>query len=571
MNKFNWQIAENRANTEEFEAIVLHPIAAQILANLDLKTEKVNDFLNPNYDQGLHSPLLFSDINKALDRLWFALTKEQKVLIFGDYDADGVCGSSIIYKILKYLKFDLEVYLPDREKEGYGLNKTAIDYAKSINCELIITVDCGISNYIEVEHAKSLGIDVVITDHHDVPEKVPEAVAIIHPGWDKNYPFSGLSGGGVAFKFVSAVINDERYAIPVNDREKNLKWLLDLVAISTVADMVPLIDENRTLVYFGLQVLKKTKNIGLQKMLITAQKDVIKADEVSIGYIIAPRINAAGRMAHANVAFKLLTTENLIEAIDLSEKLEANNIKRQSEVEIMVNSTLATLGDNNNLPVAVMVADGWPTGLIGLVASKLVEKYNRPALVITNQEDKAVGSGRAPADFNLIACLHSLKEYFDRYGGHPGAAGFSMKKEKVNEFIKNFSKIVEQERQVQEHKPSLNISAVVNGNNLKDESGLALAQAIHKFSPFGMGNPEPILAILGARIVSAKTVGLTAKHLQLQLAHEGQTIKAIAFGYGRYEQDLQPGQFINLAVKVGVNEWQGRCEVQCMVVDIKTN
>ena len=570
MNKYQWRFVENKEYTGQADLAVLHPIAARILANHGLNNDNMAAFLRPSYEQGLHSPLLFSDLSKAIERLWWAKEHNEKIMIFGDYDADGVCGSSIIYKALKSLNFDVVVYLPDREKEGYGLNGLAIEYAKSLDCKLIITVDCGISNRTEVEQAKSLGIDVIVTDHHDVPEKAPDALAIIHPGWDKNYPFAGLSGGGVAFKFVSGLVSDKRFNVTEPEKDKLLKWLLDLVAISTVADMVPLVDENRVLVYYGLRVLKKTKNIGLQKLLLTAQRDPAKMDETSIGFIIAPRINAAGRMDHASKAFELLTTEDVVEAVELSADLEKNNIQRQQDIEIMVDKALLTLGKIITAPAAVMVAEGWPTGLIGLVASKLVEKYNRPSLVITMQDDKAVGSGRSPADFNLIANLHKLKQFFDRYGGHPGAAGFSMAKDKVNDFVKAFEAAVINERSGDVKKAELNIDASINGIDLRDESGICLANDLQKFAPFGMGNPEPVLALLGARISGTRLVGAAGKHLQLQVVHDGEPIKAIAFGYGKYEQELQPGQFIDLAVKVGINEWNGRCEVQCTVVDIKS-
>ncbi len=571
MNRYQWKIKDLNDLSLLDAGLSYHPVFLKIVAGLGLKKDEIDRFVSPNYNHDLNSPMLFSDMQKALDRLWFASVNQQKIMIFGDYDADGVCGSSIIYRALTFLNFKVEVYLPDREKEGYGLNCQAVDYAKKIDCQLIISVDCGISNRDEVEYAKKQGIDVIITDHHDVPEKVPEAVAIIHPGWDRNYPFSGLSGGGVAFKLVSAIIADKRYSLSIEDQDKYLKWQLDLVAISTVADMVPLIDENRVLVYYGLQVLRKTRNLGLQKMILTAQKSLEKMDETSIGYVIAPRINAAGRMVHANIAFKLLTTDNIVEAIELSLDLEKSNSQRQQEVEQMVDFAFKQLGDDQDSPTAIVVADNWPTGLIGLVASKLSEKYNRPSLVITRKDEKAVGSGRSPADFNLISCLHGLNKFFDRYGGHPGAAGFSMEYQKVTDFIADFNKIVGQTRSQDEQKAILNINAEINGDELESKSALNLVEDIQKLAPFGMNNPEPVLAIFGARIVSSKIVGNNAKHLSLQLSHRGFKFKAIAFGFGQYEQNLQPGELINLAFRLTINEWQGIREVQCVVVDIVKN
>lgn len=571
MNKYQWQIADNQPIlSSHSQTPALHPIALKILANFAFSDEQINKYLQPNYQTDLHSPLLFKDMPKALDRIIKAKNYKQKIMIFGDYDADGVCASSILYKVLKHFDFEIEVYLPDREKEGYGLNKKAIEFANSIGCQLIITVDCGISNKTEVELANELGLDVIITDHHDVPEIVPPALAIIHPGWDKNYPFSGLCGGGVAFKLATAIVNDERFSVPQEEQDKILKWLLDLVAISTVADMVPLVDENRVLVYYGLQVLRKTKNLGLQKMLLLAQRDLSKMDETGIGFVIAPRINAAGRMDHANVAFELLTTDEVDVALKLSNQLEENNLNRQRLIETMTVEAFQYLGSSITAPVAVMIADGWPTGLVGLVASKLVEKYNRPALVITLQDEQAVGSGRSPADFNLIENLHKLNRFFNRYGGHPGAAGFTLEKDKVNDFVLAFEEAVKAGRGPSGVKPILKISTIVDGYQLQAETGLSLAEDLFKFSPFGMSNPEPVLAILGARIVSTRLVGNAGKHLQLQVMHDGQVIKAIAFGYGQYESQLQAGQFIDMAVKIGINEWNGNRELQCSVVDVKT-
>lgn len=571
MNKYQWQISDNQENLILDEKLPsLHPIALKVLKSYDFDAEKINKFLNPNYNTDLHSPLLFQDMGKAVNRLFMAKNHDHKIMIFGDYDADGVCASSILYKVLKYLKFEVEVYLPDREKEGYGLNNQAIEYAKIQGCQLIITVDCGISNKGEVEFANQLGLDVIITDHHDVPAIVPPALAIIHPGWDKNYPFSGLCGGGVAYKLASAIIADQRFGVPVFEQDRVIKWLLDLVAISTVADMVPLVDENRVLVSYGLQVLKKTRNLGLQKMLVLAQKDPVKIDETSIGYVIAPRINAAGRMDHANVAFELLTTDEVDEAVRLSSLLEDNNLNRQRLIEGMTAEAFSYLGNSITSPIAVMIADGWPTGLVGLVASKLAEKYNRPALVITLQAEQAVGSGRSPADFNLIENLHKLNHFFNRYGGHPGAAGFTLEKNKINDFVLAFEEAVKNNRQALSVKPILKICSVVSGYDLQAEAGLSLAEDLLKFGPFGMNNPEPVLALVGARIVSTRLVGNAGKHLQLQIIHDGQIIKAIAFGYGQYESQLQAGQFIDVAVKVGINEWNNNRELQCSVVDIKT-
>lgn len=571
MNRYQWKVKDQSALPLFESESKYHPIFLKIVAGLGLEKNNIDQFVSPDYDQDLHSPMLFSGMQNALDRLWYANINQQKIMIFGDYDADGVCGSSIIYRALSFLKFNLEIYLPDREKEGYGLNNQAIEFAKKNDCKLIISVDCGISNYKEVDYAKNQGIDVIITDHHDVPEKVPEATAIIHPGWDRNYPFAGLSGGGVAFKLASAIIADKRYSLTLEDQQKFLKWQLDLVAISTVADMVPLVNENRVLVFYGLQVLRKTRNLGLQKMILTAQKNLEKMDETSIGYVIAPRINAAGRMAHANIAFKLLTTDNVVEALNLSLDLEKSNNQRQQEVEQMVDFAFKQLGVDYDKPTAIVVADNWPTGLIGLVASKLSEKYNRPSLVITRKDDKAVGSGRSPADFNLIACLHGLNKYFERYGGHPGAAGFSMEYQKVDDFIESFNNVVKETRSKDEQKAVLNISTEINGDDLGQKSAFDLVEQIQKLAPFGMNNPEPVLAIFGARILSAKTVGNSSKHLNLHLSHRGFKFKAIAFGFGQYEQYLQAGELINLAFKLSINEWQGNREIQCVVIDIAKN
>ncbi|MCX6743411.1 MAG: single-stranded-DNA-specific exonuclease RecJ, partial [Candidatus Parcubacteria bacterium] len=397
----------------------------QLLYNRGLLTQKqIDQFLSPDYGQDILDPFLFPDMTKAVDRIYQEVKNKEKIAIHGDYDADGVTSTVLLTDVLQKLGAKFIIYIPHREKEGYGLNKKTIKYLAGKKVKLIITVDCAISNAPEVDLAAKKGIDVIITDHHFEPLVLPKAYAIINPKVKKcDYPTYELAGVGVAFKLAQAIIAKDKKNIFGPGYEK---WLLDLVGIGTVTDVMPLIGENRTLLKYGLIVLNKTKRIGLKLLAQKAdiwpitETDLINSE--NIGYVLGPRLNAAGRMDHANTAYELLATEDYKEAEKLVASLESSNQKRQKLTEKIIEEIKSQIKDINK--EFLILADGknWPLGVIGLAAGKIKDELNRPVFVISKMGRKVVGSGRSIEEFNLIEALNKVSDCFEVYGGHAGAA-----------------------------------------------------------------------------------------------------------------------------------------------------
>jgi len=566
MNKYKWLVKEPLTDDKIKQFPEVNPAALQLLFDRGLTSQdQIDEFLHPDYSQDIHDPFLFTDMKKAVKRIYQSKEKNEKVIIYGDYDADGVCGSAILAKVFNKIGLDFETYLPDREKEGYGLNSKVIKEFGEKKVNLIITVDCGISNKEEVDIANEMRIDVVITDHHHIPDDLPKAVAIIHPRLDKKYPFHDLAGGGVAFKLAQAIIRDQRSG--TRDEEKDVfeKWLLDLVAISTVADMVPLIGENRTLVKHGIIVLAKTKNLGLQKLFEVGAINTEKIDAKTTGWQIAPRINAAGRMAHANNAYQLLTTENIEEAITIASQLYKSNIDRQSLTEKLVNEAKIQVEKQKDNKVLFAWGEDWNPGVIGLVAGKITQEYAKPAIALSFDGSRYVGSGRSISGFNLIESLNDFSDYFIKYGGHKGAAGFSITKDKFDEFKQKFIEYGNKKLKKADLVPSLTIDKEIS---LK-EAGWELIEILEQFRPFGMGNYQPRFLIKNLEVGLSETVGAKGNHLKLIVKQGAEQKKIICFGFGEVCDQLNPGDKIDAVCEIGVNEWNGSKEIQLSLIDIK--
>ena len=544
----------------------LHPIVAQLLYNRGLDTqEKIDEFLMPDYSQDIHDPFLFQDMTKACERLYKAIDKKELITVYGDYDADGVSASVILKSALENLGAKVEAYLPHREKEGYGLNKKAVEELAANKTKVIITCDCGISNTEEVDLANQKGVDVIITDHHTVPDDLPRAIAIIHPQVDETYPFKFLAGGAVAFKLVQGLIKHKSNDQSDKDKELSEKWLLDLVAISLVADMVPLIGENRTLLKYGLIVLKKTQRVGLQKLIEVAKLDVEKVDARSIGFSIAPRINAAGRMDHANLAFYLLTEPDADKAQKLAAELNQSNLDRQKVTEQIVRQAQAQEVDEKDSLLFFYQSD-WQAGLTGLVASRLVRKHARPCIVMTDSEDgNIVGSGRSIPGFNIVEGLQDNANLLLRFGGHPQACGFSMSKKNKDKFITNMKKRAAKTLKGVDLKTKLQIEVVIDFKDISWE----IVDLLDKFKPFGQANEEPLFMSPNLLVTAVRKVGNDNKHLKLELVKDNKKRGAIAFGMG--DIDLEIGDKIDVAYNLSINQWNGNREIQLIIKDIKKN
>ncbi|MDD4476920.1 MAG: single-stranded-DNA-specific exonuclease RecJ [Patescibacteria group bacterium] len=567
----------------------LPPIVARLLWNRNFKTqEEIDEFLNPDYSVDIHDPYLFKNMTKAVNIIFQAIEKKQKITVHGDYDADGVCAAVILVSCLKKIGAEnVNVFLPHREIDGYGLNANTVEFLKKEGTELIITCDCGISNADEVAIAKKSGMKVIITDHHTVPSIIPEADAIIHPKLpDEKYPDKGLAGGGVAFKLAQGILKKHKEK---NDKltdgqnhESFEKWSLDLVAISTVGDMVPLRGESRTLTRYGLTVLNKTKNLGLQKLLATSgladENNRPKRgayDSFTIGFQIAPRLNAAGRMDHANSAYALLSAEKIADAEKLAMQLNQNNSERQQLTELIVNQAkkqIEKTGQKDN-PALFAFEENWPAGVIGLVAGKIKDEYYKPSIIMTLNDGEIVGSGRSIYEFSLIAALQSMPEYFEKFGGHPQACGFTLKKDKLEEFKQALIKKATEETTGLKLEPKLTVDALIN----LEDVDWKLYDLLQKFEPFGQTNEEPTYAAKGLTVVNINPMGQDGKHLRIMVKHNSNVVKKfIGFWLGdavkhpdNWKGILKPGDKIDLAFSIGVNEWNGNRELEMKIKDIK--
>lgn len=564
-----WQVAEPVSPEVLGSFPEIDPVLLQLLWNRGLTTQAaIDEFLNPDWSQDVHDPYLFRDMQKSVERVYEAIGAKQKIAVFGDYDADGVSAAVILSDTLKKLGAEVEVYLPHREREGYGLNDGAVRYLAEKGTKLLITCDCGIANVAPVAAANAAGFDVIITDHHQQQEELPPAYAILHPGLaGETYPWQYLSGGGVAFKLVQGLLKYDGCHLSERERESWEKWLLDLVAISTVADMVKLQGESRTLTKYGLTVLRKTRRLGLQKLIEAAGLRFDSLDTYSIGFQIAPRINAAGRMDHANAAYALLVSHEAGEAGELARALNLTNTERQKLTDEMFLASKQQVGELAAGQYFVHSFDpSWQLGMVGLVAGKLVQEYGRPALVMCQQGDKVAGSGRSGVGgFDLAAALTECGELLTSYGGHKEAAGFSLPKDKLEDFLRAFGAIAARELSRADLVPRVTIDAVLPLSRVD----WALQEHAAALEPTGQANPAARFVSLSLSVVDLVPVGAQGQHLKLVLEGDGVARKFILFRQGDTGTTLKVGDIVDVAYEVGVNEWNGNRELELKVVDIR--
>ncbi len=565
MNK-KWIVAEKLREEDRKKFPELPETVVQLLFNRGLKTqEAIDEFLNPDYSQDIHDPFLFRDMHKVVDRLTGAIAKGEKIVVHGDYDADGVSASVILHQTLRDLGANVDVFLPHRDKEGYGLHTKTVDALHEQGVKIIITADCGISNKPEIDHAADYGIDVIVTDHHTQPLKLPDrAFATLHPSVaGETYPFKFLAGGGVAWKLCHALVIADAGKHCAEGYEK---WLLDMAAISTVADMVPLLGENRTILKYGLVVLKKTRRPGLRALMTNARVDLQKVSADTIGFQIGPRINAEGRLNHSSAAFQLLIENDPARASELAANVEITNVSRRQSTDVIAREVEEQLAPQNEKEY-VLIAKGetWPSGLTGLVSGKYTSQYYKPVIMITKRGEEYVGSGRSIPEFNLIESLQSLGEYLEKYGGHPQAAGFTIKRGKEEAFFAALREKAKEKLAGQELCPQLTL----DGNLQLSEIDWNLFDILSLFAPHGQKNPAPIFASFGVRVAGLRTVGKANQHLKLELQQdEGKVWPAIAFSNGYHAKTLKIGDLIDMAFEVTVNEWNGNRELQLKVLDI---
>ena len=564
-----WKVREKISENIKSELGKYHPVVAQLLFNRGLETkEKAEKFFDFSYEKDLSDPFAFSQMAKAMERMKVAKEKKEKIAIFGDYDADGVTSTALLIENLEKLGFsEMIIYIPDRQLEGYGINPESIEYLAKEKVKLIITVDCGITSIEEVQQAQKLGMDVIVTDHHHAPDELPQALAIINPNCEKAKENSqGLAGVGVAFKFAQALWQtfDQKNA-------DQLKWSLDLVAIGTIADCVPLLEENRILTKYGMVVLSKTRRVGLLEMfkvgrIIVGENNVYDTQKVS--FQISPRINASGRMDHASVSYKLIMEKDVVAARDMALEVESNNQKRQKITQEIVKEIRAIAQkDFTDQKIIFAANENWPVGILGLAAGRISDEFNKPTVVLQKQGMELAGSLRSIPQINIVESLEKCEDCLLRFGGHSQAAGVRVQAEKMEEFQKKLSAIVEKELTGKDLTPEIEIDCEITPAEINWDLMLELK----KLEPFGEGNEEPVFLAQNLVIEEIKIVGNGNKHLKFLLRGEigsAKVFDAIAFGFGQKVEDFHQGDKIDVVFNLNEDEWNGNKKIQIKVIDI---
>ncbi len=571
-----WVIADTAPEEARANFPELSPVVLQLLWNRGMRDqESIDVFLGPDWARDTFSPSLFREMPRAVARVFDALARGEVITVHGDYDADGVCGSVVllstlreICRVLGYDEKRLNVYLPHREKEGYGVSVSTIEHLSSQEgTTLVITVDCGISNGQAIARGKELGIDTIVCDHHTMPAELPKDAILLHPLVPgEGYPNKHLCGTGVAFKLASALVDEARKrGAPFADGYE--KWLLDLVAIATVTDVMPLTGENRALEQYGLLVLNKTRRVGIQKLCQIAGVIPGKIETWTIGFQLGPRLNAAGRMDHASGAFNLLMCEDEVEAERLAHALNQSNVARQKASDQMYQEAKAQVGEVGDRKVLIVWSEGWPAGLVGLVAGKLVGDFGLPTYVVGRDGEKFVGSGRSIPGFDVTKALHAAATHLDKFGGHPQACGFSTNgEERFAQFRAALEVFAQDALRDVSLAPLVNVDVEIGFADI----GWDLFEAITRMQPFGEANREPVFAARNLRLVSFETMGADGKHLKFMAQFsDGKTKRFVAFGFGKLVQTLEIGAMIDVAFQLSVNEWNGNRELQCRVVDLQ--
>lgn len=530
---------------------------ATILINRNITSdEEIEIFLNPKRND-FHNPFSMLDMDKAVDRIIQAIEKNEKTIIYGDYDVDGITSITVLKKFLNERGLNVDYFIPNRLDDGYGLNKQAIEDIAKQGYKLMITVDCGISGIEEIELANSLGIQTIITDHHEQLEELPKAYCIINPKRrDSTYSFRGLAGVGVVFKLIQAI------SIKLNLDEKEYLKYLDIVCIGTISDIVPLIDENRVIAKLGLKLVEVTKNIGLRELLKDIGFKNINSGMVSFG--IAPRINACGRMGKQEKALQLFLTDNKEEARDITIELNKYNIQRQETEKEIFDQAIEKLQneDTDHLQSIVLAGDNWHHGVIGIVASRITEKFFKPSILISFEGDDGKGSGRSIPGFDLHDALVHSSKYLKKYGGHEMAVGLSLKKDKFQEF-KNFFEEFAKQKNIEQIIPVIKIDYEITKKDICKET----VDQIKLLEPFGEKNRQPLVAYKNLKIASIRALS-DGKHLKLMLKDDNDIINAIGFNMGQLSEEYMIGNKVDVVGTLELNNFNGKEEVQINLKDI---
>jgi len=534
------------------------PIIARLLVNRGITTpDEANSFFSPSFSH-LYDPSLLPDLDVGVERLARAVESGEKICIHGDYDVDGITSTALLVRTLRALKANVSHRLPHRHREGYGIKPLAVEEALERGVGLIVTCDCGVTACDTVEIANERGIDVIVTDHHEPGPELPRAVAVINPKRaDAAYPFPELAGVGVAFKFAQGLV--KRLGL---SQDSFISEFIDLAAIGTVGDVVPLIGENRIIVKHGLEALPQSKKVGLRTILKSAGLDGKPLTAYSLGFVIGPRINAVGRMGDAAAALRLLLTGDEAEAWTLTRDMERLNQERRAEQERILAEALEQVESKDLASTRVLVLSGagWNSGVVGIVAGKICESYNRPTIMISRDEETGMGGGsaRSTPAFVMIEGLRACADLLAGFGGHAQAAGLGIELAKLPEFEERINTLAAEWIPEEELVPRVEVEAELQSRDITEE----LADALVRMEPFGEGNPEPLFMTRGLSVVEKRRVG-DGSHLKLRVrANDGQPIDCIAFGLGDAHDDLELGGCVDLCYNIRLNMFNGTRSVQ---------
>lgn len=553
-SKANWKSLQIDTDAELIKDIPLEisPVVEKLLLQRDIHlASEAKKFLSPSLDD-LHHPENIQGMEKATLRVKEAINKNEKILVYGDYDADGVTSTSVLIKALEELGANCSYYIPNRFTEGYGPNETAFRLAYTNGFTLIITVDNGITAVHEAEIAKQLGIDLIITDHHEAQDELPDAYAIIHPALSIDYPFNELAGVGVAFKFAQHLLG----YFP--------EHLLELVAIGTIADLVPLRGENRILVYHGLKALTSSNTPGILALKQICQLEGSVTEE-DVGFKIGPRLNAVGRLQDAGLAVELLLTEFLEEANELAQEINRLNQERQRIVESITKEAEKMVDPDSN-GVLIVYNENWNEGVLGIVASKLVRRFDRPAIVmnLNPETNELKGSARSIPAFDMFKNCMKVRHLFLKFGGHAQAAGMTVAKDNIEELQAALNNFVAEQLTEEDFKQEIVISGTVEVSDINEH----IIDEINRLAPYGMGNPKPIFKV-NEIPVDKRLIGSKRNHLKLQFQKDGNVLDGIGFGIGEVYHKISPNTPLQVIGELGINEWNGNRKPQIMIQDVK--
>lgn len=539
----------------------ISPLLAKIFISRGIEEEEyIKMFLNPSM-KDLYDPFLLKDMDKAVDRIINAVRSRERIIIFGDYDVDGITSTSILYDFLVKCGADVGYYIPDRKEEGYGLSIGAVQKVINDGASLIITVDCGITAFEEVKYIIDNDVDIIITDHHECKDELPEAYALVNPcRHDCTYPFKELAGVGVTFKLLQAL------SIKMDLKDPSLDYI-DLVALGTVADVVPLVSENRIIVKYGLKKIENTFNKGLKALIdVSGAKDK-PVTSYTVGFVLAPRINAAGRIGDATRAVRLFTTDDENEAIAISKELNEQNIYRQETEQEILNDVLSRVERSVDLKkekVIVVWGEGWHHGIIGIVASRVTETFHRPCILIAVEDGIGKGSGRSIEGFNLFEALSHCTSLLEKFGGHELAAGLTIKEENIEKLKEMINEYADTLLKDSDLIPKIKIDVEVT----KEDISLDSVRELDLLSPFGVGNPSPVFAYKNLMIEDIRTVG-NDKHIKLKLKDNESFIDAIGFNRGFLAEIYNKNDVIDTACSFEINSWNNTESVQLNLKDVK--